>query len=69
MFRFLEKIYFTQRNKSTKNTSTCILYKIYIHIQYATHNINAGQQEASGQPHTDQNRSKLYSLYTSNGRL
>ena len=40
--------------------------KIYIHIQYATHNINV---KVSGQHHINQNRSKLYNLYASNDRM
>ena len=38
-----KKIYFTQRNKSTNiMIYMYIIYKIYIHIQCATHNINVG---------------------------
>ena len=60
---FEKKIYFTQRNKSTKNYIIYTLQNRYIlptikrqHIIY--------MQEASGQPHIDLYRSKLYSLYT-----
>ena len=65
---FLEKkIYFTQRNKSTKKNYIPILQNLYTHtmeMQYIIY-----MQEACGPPHIDHYRSKLCSLYTSNDQL
>ena len=65
-FFFEKKIYFTQRNKSTKNYIP-ILQNLYTHtmeMQYIIY-----MQEACGPPHIDHYRSKLCSLYTSNDQL
>ena len=64
---FEKKIYFTQRNKSTKKNYIPIIQNLYTHtieIQYIIY-----LQEACGPPHIDHYRSKLCSLYTSNDQL
>ena len=64
---FEKKIYFTQRNKSTKKNYIPILQNLYTHtmeMQYIIY-----MQEACGPPHIDHYRSKLCSLYTSNDQL
>ena len=53
-------------NKSTNNYLN-ILQNLYTHTNEMQHIIY--MQEASGQLHIDQYRSKLYSLYTSNDGL
>ena len=66
-FFFEKKIYFTQRNKSTKKNYIPILQNLYTHtmeMQYIIY-----MQEACGPPHIDHYRSKLCSLYTSNDQL
>ena len=68
LYHFFEKkIYFTQRNKSTKKKYIHILQNLYTHTMEMQHIIY--MQEASGRPHIDHYRSKLYSLYTSNDQL
>ena len=61
-----EDLFYTGKNKSTKKY-IYTLQNLYTHTINNEHIIY--MQESSGQPHIDQYRSKLYSLYTSNDRL
>ena len=64
---FEKKIYFTQKKTNRQKKYIYTLQNLYTHTINIEHIIY--MQESSGQPHIDQYRSKLYSLYTSNDRL
>ena len=64
---FFEKIYFIQKKTNRQKKYIYTLQNLYTHTINIEHIIY--MQESSGQPHIDQYRSKLYSLYTSNDRL
>ena len=64
---FEKKIYFIQKKTNRQKKYIYTLQNLYTHTINIEHIIY--MQESSGQPHIDQYRSKLYSLYTSNDRL
>ena len=64
---FFVKIYFIQKKTNRQKKYIYTLQNLYTHTINIEHIIY--MQESSGQPHIDQYRSKLYSLYTSNDRL
>ena len=67
IFFFEKKIYFIQKKTNRQKKYIYTLQNLYTHTINIEHIIY--MQESSGQPHIDQYRSKLYSLYTSNDRL
>ena len=67
IFFFEKKIYFIQKKTNRPKKYIYTFQNLYTHTINIEHIIY--MQESSGQPHIDQYRSKLYSLYTSNDRL
>ena len=65
---FLRRRFILHKEANLQENDIYVLQeqKIYIHIQYATHNRNV---KVSGQHHINQNRSKLCNLYASNDRM